>query len=217
MAQGLSEVLEWLGQVEVIKNQLQKDPQCPRASLMQTLNVKKGRLSYLYKINACFDQQALNRVRQAAQSTPPAFVPFGNARALADLGDKIPKPYEPVHEALEVVISNQITLPQIEALVARMAGGKPAKDFDLSKAKTISTPVGRSPLADSADSTTQPQEKHRGQATRSAACGSDHSSLYQLLCKLFVFRQPFFDLHQSVSHRAFPHPHLHSYRLGTHS
>ncbi len=146
--------MEWLGQVEVIKNQLQKDPQSPRAILMQTLNVKKGRLSYLYKINACFDQQALNRVRQAAQSTPPAFVPFGNARALAVLGDKIPKPYEPVHEALEVVISNQLTLPQIEALVDHIASGKPAKDFVPNQAKTDSTPVGRSPLT---DSTTQPQ------------------------------------------------------------
>jgi hypothetical protein len=130
------ESLAWLDQIEVLRAQ---PPSASRADLQTTLNVKNSHISNLLKLKACFDPNAVEKVRQATLSDQPYTLSYNSALALAGLkkgGADFPTTF---HTALDFTLSRRLATKHIKALVLWIASDKPVETFDPSQVKVIRT------------------------------------------------------------------------------
>ncbi len=126
-----SETLVWPDQL----NTLQSMPKATRAQQKAALNVGDSQLTSFRAIHACFDAQAIEKVRLAAKSDQPFILSFGNAEALSGLKSKIEpeKLQAAVHAALDVILARQLATKDIKNLVEWMIKGNSPETFQESE------------------------------------------------------------------------------------
>ena len=139
MANIKPETLDWLDNLAKLNIQLEMTPKASHANLAKALGLKRTTVTYLSALRPIFNQEAVNKIRLAAQANPPYILSFNNALALSRLNGRVGDLPGAVLIALEQVISRRLAKLQTKALVAWMAGGKPVGEFDPAKVKRRST------------------------------------------------------------------------------
>jgi hypothetical protein len=109
--------------------QLQANPSADRSKLKETLNLGESQLTNLLTLQACFDPEALEKVRQAEIADPPFALSLNSALALARLKGKVSDLPGSVHAALDVILARQLATTQIKDLVEWMTQGNSADTF----------------------------------------------------------------------------------------
>ncbi len=149
------ESLAWLDQVKTLQTELNN---ASRDEIQKALNLSTSHVTNLLRLKACFDANALEKVRMAASpagilspsGTQQAFIlSFKSALALTGLKKLKTADLSPtgglfavIHAALDFILSHRLTTGQIKALVEWLKAGKPITAFDpkraVSKTKTSS-------------------------------------------------------------------------------
>jgi hypothetical protein len=129
------ESLNWIDQLEALKALYQGGRKPKRPELKDALKLGDSHITTLLAIKDCFDQAALDKVRQAAQSATPYTLSSNGAYALTRLKGRVPDLPKTLHEALDEALSRHMIPVQIEGLVEHMVSGNPAKEFDHTKVK----------------------------------------------------------------------------------
>jgi len=116
------ESLLWADQIENLKGKTRKEW---RAELKKAHDLSSSQITYLLAIKACFDQAAIDKIRQASFT-----LSLNGALALAGLKGKVSDLPGAVHSALDVILAQRLATKQIKALVAWIISGQPASAFD---------------------------------------------------------------------------------------
>ncbi len=166
-----SEPLSWLKNLSSLVAEKAKNPKAKYPELADALKVSKPYVGFLSAIYECFDQAALERVRQAAQGSPSYTLSFNNARELAKLKGKVPDLPGAIHAALDLVLPRRLATKHIEALVDWMAEGKPISEFDPAKVKNKKKKPKKA--VEPTSSNTKASEDKRTQRAQSEAQGNE--------------------------------------------
>ncbi len=142
---------DWLDQISVLEDLINKNSSITREDQKKALNLKDSQITNLKSIMACFDKAARDRVRQAALAKPPYILSFSNAVTLARLKGRIPNLSKTVNEVLDVVFERQFATKEIRALVIWVINGNSAKTFD---PENIAPEVTPTPKLKATESTT---------------------------------------------------------------
>jgi hypothetical protein len=153
------ESLVWLDNLAAITAQLEKTP-ATHAELGNALNIDRTMVTKLSALKPCFDPVAIEKVRLAEKGNPPYTLSYNSAKALAGLKKAKVGDLAAFHNALDVTLTLRLAPLKIKALVAWMAIGKPAAEFD-PKAKPPKTVV-ETTESDSIES--EPEEESIPQA-----------------------------------------------------
>jgi len=137
----IPESLVWLDQIENLKSQTRAER---GAELKKAYNLSKSQIINLLAVKACFDQAAIDKVRQAEKADPPFILSLNSAMALAGLKDRVDNLSGALHEALDVTLARRLATKKIKNLVIWVVNGKPASEFN-PKAKPLKTPIEPSP------------------------------------------------------------------------
>jgi hypothetical protein len=130
------ESLAWLDQVKTLQGELNN---ASRDEIQKALNLSTSHVTNLLRLKACFDAQALEKVRLAASQQMAFILSLKSALALAGLKKaKLPHLPGTVHTALDFILAHRLSTGQIKALVEWIKAGKPIEKFD-PKAKLLKT------------------------------------------------------------------------------
>jgi hypothetical protein len=124
------ESLLWLDNLAAITAQLEKTPDATHAELGKALNIDRTMVTKLSAIKPCFDPSAIEKVRLAAKGDLPFILSYNSAKALSALQKAKTGGLAAFHDALDMVLAQRLATQQIKALVAWIASGKPASEFD---------------------------------------------------------------------------------------
>src|SRR5665213_2381582 len=117
------ESLSWVDQLETLRT---LGPSASRADRKKALKVGHTQITHLISLEACFNQAAIAKVRQAAQATPPYILSFTSARALSGLKKrKVSDLTGSVHASLDVIFAHRLKTKKIKALVKSLVKGNP--------------------------------------------------------------------------------------------
>ncbi len=167
MAQIQPESLNWLEQIATLESMIQKEGGINRPAIQEAFKIGKSQVSDFLSIKDSFDITARQKIREAAKANPPYVLSFTSAIAVSRLKSQVADAPKAVNEVLDEVLKRGFTTKDIKALVALVASGKSAKDFDPEnigpevtpslKSKTTGSPTSKPALAPSSETIDQDQ------------------------------------------------------------
>jgi len=122
--------LDWLDDLAALTAQQEKTPDASHKELAKALNTSRPTITLLLGIKPIFDQEAINKTRQAALAATPYILSLNSAKALAGLNGKVTDLSIAVHAALNVILAHRLATKQIKSLVKWMKAGNSAESFD---------------------------------------------------------------------------------------
>jgi len=161
------ESLDWLDRLAELKAQMDKMAKPTHGNLATVLGQTRSTITKLSSLIPIIDPAAADKIRQAAQATPPFILGFNSARTLAGLNGKVADLPAAVHSTLDVVINRRLELRHIQALVERVIAGHPAAEFDPLKQQSkrqITSPIAEPELDREELTPVKETASHKGQS-----------------------------------------------------
>jgi hypothetical protein len=133
--------LGWLDKLAALMAEKEKTPNASHEELAKAIDVDRSWVSILLALKPILDPPTVAKIHQAAKAEPSFTLSFKSAKLLTALKSKGAEYPKAGREALDQILAQRMGPSQIQAQVAKMAGGTPPKKAGLS----VKTPCEGTP------------------------------------------------------------------------